>query len=112
VTITVEGKIVNGQVKCKEPIALAEGTAVQVKITPAEQLDDPYADIIGICHSRPKPEATESDPLDAVIGICKGGPPDGAKNHDYYIYGKELSKRRKKPTNHKSRARRRRGARP
>jgi predicted DNA-binding antitoxin AbrB/MazE fold protein len=65
-TITVEATYENGQLKFKEPVALAEGTAVRVTITP---MDDDY------------------DPFDAVIGICKDGPSDGAENHDKYIYG-------------------------
>jgi AbrB family looped-hinge helix DNA binding protein len=27
-------------------------------------------------------------PLSELVGIGKGGPPDGAKNHDKYLYGK------------------------
>ena len=30
------------------------------------------------------------DPFEAVIGTCEG-PPDGAANHDKYIYGDRLS---------------------
>lgn len=29
----------------------------------------------------------EEDPILQVIGICQGGPPDGAAQHDHYIYG-------------------------
>jgi predicted DNA-binding antitoxin AbrB/MazE fold protein len=56
----------NGMLKLAQPLALPEGTQVRVIVTPA---DEPY------------------DPLAAVIGICDG-PPDGAENHDKYIYGK------------------------
>lgn len=31
----------------------------------------------------------KDDPIQGIIGICKDGPRDGAKNHDYYLYGKE-----------------------
>lgn len=65
-TLTAEAIYENGQLKFKEPLALVEGTAVHVTITP---LDEDY------------------DPLDAVIGIGEG-PQDGADNHDKYIYGK------------------------
>jgi predicted DNA-binding antitoxin AbrB/MazE fold protein len=61
--ITVEAVYKNGQLKLKEPLTLAEGTAVRVTITPARE-DDPFADIIGICHS---------------------GRRDGAANHDKYL---------------------------
>jgi bifunctional DNA-binding transcriptional regulator/antitoxin component of YhaV-PrlF toxin-antitoxin module len=27
------------------------------------------------------------DPLERIIGLCEGGPPDGAENHDQYLYG-------------------------
>jgi predicted DNA-binding antitoxin AbrB/MazE fold protein len=56
----------NGTLKLAEPLALPEGMRVRVTITPAEE---PY------------------DPLAAVIGIGEGRP-DGAENHDKYIYGK------------------------
>ncbi|MBI1917142.1 MAG: antitoxin family protein [Planctomycetes bacterium] len=65
-TITVEATYENGQLKLREPIVLAEGTPVRVAITPLHQDDDP---------------------LEPVIGIGEG-PPDGADNHDKYIYGK------------------------
>lgn len=65
-TLTLEATYESGQLKFKEPLALAEGTAVRVTITPVDE---------------------EYDPLDAVIGICTGGPGDGAANHDKYIYG-------------------------
>jgi predicted DNA-binding antitoxin AbrB/MazE fold protein len=65
-TLTVEAIYENGQLKFKEPLALIEGMAVRVTIMP---LDEDF------------------DPLDSVIGIGEG-PPDGADNHDKYIYGK------------------------
>jgi hypothetical protein len=69
-TLTVEATFENGQLQFKEPLVLAEGTNVQVSITP---LDPDY------------------DPLDAVIGICNTGRTDGAENHDIYLYGKPRS---------------------
>ena len=62
----VEAVYENGILKLAEPISLPEGMRVRLTITPAAE---PY------------------DPLDAVIGIGDG-PPDGAENHDKYIYGK------------------------
>jgi len=35
----------------------------------------------------PRRKRTDN-PLYGVIGIGKGGPPDGAENHDKYLYGK------------------------
>jgi predicted DNA-binding antitoxin AbrB/MazE fold protein len=65
-SITAEATYESGQLRFKQPIALAEGTQVRVVITPLDE---------------------DHDPLDAVIGIGEG-PPDGADNHDKYIYGK------------------------
>ena len=62
-TQTVEAVYTNGQLKFKTPIVLAEGTPVRVTITPLDE-EDPYADIIGICHS---------------------GRADGAAEHDKYL---------------------------
>jgi len=69
-TITVDATFENGQLKFKQPVALAEGTPVRVTITPAGEADDPLA---------------------AVIGIGEG-PPDAADNHDKYIYGPQFGK--------------------
>lgn len=65
-TITIDATVENGVLRPKEPLTLTEGMEVRVAITP---VDEHY------------------DPLDAVIGIGDG-PPDGADNHDKYIYGK------------------------
>ena len=72
-TITVDATFEGGQLKLKEPVALAEGTPVRVTITPVEG---------------------DRDPLEGFIGICTGGPRDGAENHDKYIYGAEFDQRR------------------
>ncbi|MHC4181704.1 MAG: antitoxin family protein [Planctomycetota bacterium] len=65
-SLVVEARFENGTFKLAKPVALPEGTQVRLTITP---VDEDY------------------DPLDAVIGICRGGPPDGAQEHDKYIYG-------------------------
>ena len=62
----VEAVYENGTMKLAEPVPLPEGTRVRLTVVPA---DEAY------------------DPLAAVIGTCEG-PPDGAQNHDKYIYGK------------------------
>ncbi len=64
-TLTVEAVFENGVLKPKQPLSLADGTEVRLAVTPMDE---------------------DFDPLDAVIGICDG-PPDGAENHDKYIYG-------------------------
>lgn len=68
-TLTVEAIYENGVFTPKQPLTLAEGAQVQLTIhTPSEA----------------------EDPFDAVIGTCDG-PPDGAANHDKYLYGKQGS---------------------
>ncbi len=62
-TLTVEAVYRDGQLRLKKPVALAEGTPVRVTIRPLEE-SDPFADIIGICHS---------------------GRKDGAARHDKYL---------------------------
>lgn len=65
-TITIEATYKNGVLKPKKRLKIPDGTKVRVAITPVDEVEDPF---------------------DKVIGICKGGPKDGAKNHDEYIYG-------------------------
>ncbi|MBI3469160.1 MAG: antitoxin family protein [Planctomycetes bacterium] len=65
-TITVEATYENGILKPKQPLVLAEGTAVRLTVTPMDENEDPLA---------------------AVIGIGEGRA-DGADQHDKYIYGK------------------------
>ena len=62
-SLTVEAVYTKGHLKFKQPVDLAEGTPVRVTITPLNE-DDPFADIIGICHS---------------------GHKDGAAHHDRYL---------------------------
>jgi predicted DNA-binding antitoxin AbrB/MazE fold protein len=65
-TLTVEAIYENGVLKPKQPLVLAEGTEVRLSVTPIPE---------------------DHDPLGAVIGIGDGAP-DGAEDHDKYIYGK------------------------
>ena len=69
-TITIEATFENGVLRPKEPLALAEGSEVQVTI-----------------RSMAENAGEEPDPLADVIGIGDG-PADGAEHHDKYIYGK------------------------
>ena len=64
-SIPFEATYENGLLKPKQPLNLKDGTEVHGILSPLE----------------------DYDPLDAVIGIGDG-PPDGADNHDKYIYGK------------------------
>jgi predicted DNA-binding antitoxin AbrB/MazE fold protein len=64
--ITIEAIYENGVLRPKQPLALTEGSQVRLSVTPIEE---------------------DHDPLGAVIGIGDGVP-DGADDHDKYIYGK------------------------
>ena len=64
--IVVDATFEKGTFKPAQPVTLPEGTQVRLTILPTDE---------------------DYDPLDAVIGIGNG-PPDGADNHDKYIYGK------------------------
>jgi predicted DNA-binding antitoxin AbrB/MazE fold protein len=64
-TMTIEAIYANGAFRPKQPVHLAEGTQVELTV-----------------HTGPGSE----DPFEAVIGTCEG-PPDGAANHDRYLYG-------------------------
>ncbi len=65
-TTTIKATYVNGVLKPKEPLALVEGTEVELTMT------------------APGPD---DDPLAGLIGIFSTGRADGAANHDKYIYG-------------------------
>jgi predicted DNA-binding antitoxin AbrB/MazE fold protein len=65
-TRTIKATYENGVLKPKEPLALVEGSEVELTMTTLT--DHP-------------------DPLAAVIGIGDSGRKDGADQHDHYIYG-------------------------
>ena len=68
-TINIEAVYANGAFQPKQPLALAEGTAVHLTVQTTGETEDPF---------------------EAVIGTCEG-PPDGAANHDKYLYGESRS---------------------
>ena len=63
--LVVEAIYENGVLKLKEALALPEGARVRIAVSTDGEADDPF---------------------EAVIGTCEG-PPDGAANHDKYLYG-------------------------
>jgi predicted DNA-binding antitoxin AbrB/MazE fold protein len=67
--ITVTAVYENGVFRPKQPMPLAEGTQVELTVHTATEAEDPF---------------------EAVIGTCDG-PPDGAANHDKYLYGDRRS---------------------
>lgn len=62
-TLTIEATYKNGVLKPKKRLKIPDGARVRVTITPLAE-EDPFADLIGICHS---------------------GRRDGAANHDKYL---------------------------
>ena len=64
-TINIEAVYTNGAFRPKQPVALAEGTRVELTVHAGGEAEDPF---------------------EAVIGTCEG-PLDGAENHDKYLYG-------------------------
>ncbi len=64
-TMTIEAIYANGAFRPKQPVPLADGTQVELTVHTGQESEDPF---------------------EAVIGTCEG-PPDGAANHDRYLYG-------------------------
>jgi len=69
-TTTIKATYVNGVLKPTEPLALAEGTEVELTMTTPTENDDPLA---------------------GLIGVFSSGRTDGAANHDKYLYGDRTS---------------------
>jgi predicted DNA-binding antitoxin AbrB/MazE fold protein len=64
-SITIEAIYANGAFQPQQPVNLPEGTHVELTVRAGLEAPDPF---------------------EAVIGTCDG-PPDGAANHDKYLYG-------------------------
>lgn len=65
-TTTVTATYVNGVLKPTKPLALAEGTEVELTMTTPTENEDPLA---------------------GLIGVFRSGRTDGAADHDKYLYG-------------------------
>lgn len=93
--ITAEATFEKGRFTLRTPVALAEGTAVRLTITPlsdqrpANGLASLEPSLAPPASSNPEDESTlEEHPLDAVIGIGKDGPDISfAERHDELLYG-------------------------
>ncbi|HXT57028.1 MAG TPA: antitoxin family protein [Pirellulales bacterium] len=68
-SVTIAAVYENGVLRPQQPLDLAEGAQVQVTINAAALVD----------------------PIAGVIGICESGRPNGASDHDYFIYPKSRS---------------------
>ena len=69
-TLTIEAVYENGVLKPAQPLPLQERETVRVTIEAAH--------------------TAVQDPFEEVIGTCDG-PPDGAADHDKYLYGESRS---------------------
>ncbi|MBI3922638.1 MAG: hypothetical protein HY318_14545 [Armatimonadetes bacterium] len=78
-------------VTCKATV-VKEGLVALPKRVQRE-LDLREADTVEITVYKREPleHEREDNPLYGLIGLGKGGPPDGAENHDQYLYGRRRS---------------------
>lgn len=76
-------------VNCKARVRKNGSLALPKKAR--ERLNLQPGDEVEISVHRPEASAKEAanNPLYGIIGIVKEGRPDGAENHDAYLYGKE-----------------------
>ena len=75
--MTVKAIYENGVFRPKEPVDLAEHTEVEVVLPPAD--------------SSKATARTAWDSIEEIIGIVKNAPKDMAENHNFYLYGYDLS---------------------
>jgi len=62
----------------KTPVCPPEEPHKEVEIMPEEEEDL-------------SEEELRNHPLYQIIGMCSSGIEDGAENHDYYLYGENMS---------------------
>jgi hypothetical protein len=71
--MVLRGHIENGQIVFDPPVALPEGTQVNVEVLDA---------------ANDTRQPTLAETLLKHAGTMKGLPPDAALNHDHYLYGR------------------------
>ncbi len=74
--MTLKAKVHNGTLVLDQPLALPEGTEVELELHAAGIVPGPDA-----------PIPTVYDRYQAFIGVATDLPSDLASNHDHYIYG-------------------------
>jgi predicted DNA-binding antitoxin AbrB/MazE fold protein len=79
-TLTVEAVLENGQLKLKTPLALPEGTAVRLTVTPLDEDRKPSRDAPENAAASP-----DDDPLMKWAGALDAPVSDVADNHDRYL---------------------------
>jgi hypothetical protein len=72
--MTYRGRIKDGSIVLDEPLALPDGTEVEIAPVVAES-------------AAASAGPTWAEVLKDVIGKAEGLPPDLAENHDHYIHG-------------------------
>jgi hypothetical protein len=81
--MTVRGKVKNGKVMLEKPLALPDGTEVEIRRAKKRKTRQKKAK-----PGKPKSVLRSlADRLRNVIGKAKNLPTDGSVNHDYYLYG-------------------------
>jgi len=67
-----------------------EDGLLEIPESAQEELGLRHGDEVGVALTRPATpgERGADNPLLRLIGIGKGGPPDGAENHDRYLYAR------------------------
>jgi len=77
--MTYHATVKNGALVLEEPLALPEGSRVEVEVRPSA-----IADTTDGKEQIP----TLSEQLSGLIGKAPGLPEDLAENHDHYLYGR------------------------
>ena len=75
--MTVKAIYENGVFKPQEPVQLEENTEVEVLLPPTPSVNN---------NGRSAWDAAQT-----IIGLIEDAPPDMAENHDFYLYGRDLS---------------------
>jgi hypothetical protein len=79
--MTYRATVKNGALVLEAPLALPDGSRVEVEVRPAAAAgEDVSADA---------PVPTLLEQLAGLIGAAPGLPADLAENHDHYLYGRE-----------------------
>ena len=80
----VRGKVKNGKVVLEQPLALPDGTEVEVR---RAKMRKPAAKGGKAAKKKTAAPRSLADRLRPFIGKAKGLPPDASVNLDHYLYG-------------------------
>ena len=79
--MTYHAKVHNGTLVLDEPLALPDGSRVELELRPVAEPEGNAASDEAV--------PTLGEQLAALIGRAPGLPIDLAENHDHYLYGRE-----------------------